>query len=247
MELPRGPASAEAGAKKSIRFMAFTLDSVVPWGRSFEEYSSMFALSDRDRNGMLLGCADGPASFNAEATRQNMAVVSCDPLYRYSAEQIRRRIGATCHEVIEQARQNHAQFIWDRFRSLKELARARMQAMEMFLDDFPAGLDERRYVNAELPSLPFPSRSFDIALCSHFLFLYSDQLDTQFHCDAVLELARVAKEVRIFPLIALGGEPSKHIDAVLDGVRSHGLSASIERVPYEFVRGANEMMRVRTS
>ncbi len=47
----------------------FTLDHVVPWGRSFEEYRAMFAIDDRDLDGGILGCGDGPASFNAEATR----------------------------------------------------------------------------------------------------------------------------------------------------------------------------------
>jgi hypothetical protein len=45
--------------------MTFTLDSVVPWGRSFDEYVAMFALSEEDLGRRVLGCADGPASFNA--------------------------------------------------------------------------------------------------------------------------------------------------------------------------------------
>jgi hypothetical protein len=47
----------------------FTLDQIVPWGRSFEEYRRMFAPSDADLRLRVLGCADGPASFNAEARR----------------------------------------------------------------------------------------------------------------------------------------------------------------------------------
>jgi hypothetical protein len=35
--------------------MAFTLDSVVPWGRSFEEYVAMFALTDGDLSCRILG------------------------------------------------------------------------------------------------------------------------------------------------------------------------------------------------
>ena len=73
----------------------FTLDQVVPWGRSFEEYRRMFALGDRDLEGRILGCADGPASFNTEATRRGTDVVSCDPLYRYDVSQIRERMETT--------------------------------------------------------------------------------------------------------------------------------------------------------
>lgn len=55
----------------------FTLEQVVPWGRSFDEYCHMFALSSDDLALRILGCGDGPASFNAGATRRGMAVTSC--------------------------------------------------------------------------------------------------------------------------------------------------------------------------
>ena len=35
--------------------MPFTLDHVVPWGRSFDEYRRMFALTDDDLNTRILG------------------------------------------------------------------------------------------------------------------------------------------------------------------------------------------------
>ncbi|MEJ2690734.1 MAG: SAM-dependent methyltransferase, partial [Deltaproteobacteria bacterium] len=50
--------------------MSFTLEKVVPWGRSFAEYAAMFALSKADLQGRILGCGDGPASFNASLSRQ---------------------------------------------------------------------------------------------------------------------------------------------------------------------------------
>lgn len=39
--------------------MAFTLDKVVPWGRSYDEYVAMFALSSDDLRRRILGCGDG--------------------------------------------------------------------------------------------------------------------------------------------------------------------------------------------
>jgi hypothetical protein len=55
------------------------LEHVVPWGRSKDEYVRMFGLTDKDLSGRVLDCAGGPASFNAEATREGRRVVSCDP------------------------------------------------------------------------------------------------------------------------------------------------------------------------
>jgi SAM-dependent methyltransferase len=224
----------------------FTLSSVVPWGRSFDEYRRMFALTDADLAGRILGCGDGPASFNAEATRRGTQVVSCDPLYQFSPEQIRRRIDETAPEVLEQARRNAHEFVWDdAIPDLAALKHVRMAAMDAFLDDYKAGRREQRYVDAALPALPFAEGAFDLALCSHFLFLYSQQLDEAFHVQSLRELCRVARDVRIFPLLALGAVRSPHLEPAIHALEADGFTAAVERVPYEFQRGGNEMLRIR--
>jgi len=223
----------------------FALDHVVPWGRSFDEYRAMFALSDVDLEKRILGCGDGPASFNAVATERGATMVSCDPIYRWSATEIQLRIEKTYDDVIEQTRRNRHEFVWHTIRSVDELGRVRMAAMQEFLRDYPAGVREGRYIDAALPSLPFRDREFDLAVCSHLLFLYSSQLGEAFHDAAVLELCRVACEVRVFPLLALGGTRSPFVEPCVSALRAAGSEVSIERVPYEFQRGANEMMRIR--
>ena len=40
----------------------FTLDKVVPWGRSFDEYRRMFALTEIDLRRTIVGCGDGPGT-----------------------------------------------------------------------------------------------------------------------------------------------------------------------------------------
>jgi hypothetical protein len=222
----------------------FTLDQVVPWGRSFEEYRRMFALSDADLQLRILGCADGPASFNAEATRFGTTVISTDPLYRLDTPTIRDRIAATYDQMLEEAQRNSQQFVWDTIPSVQELGRIRMQTMRAFLDDYDLGKRQGRYVDAELPSIPFPGKSFDLALCSHFLFLYTEHLSEGFHRSAILELCRVAFEVRIFPLLALDGRVSPYVARIVDDL-SDSWEVSLETVPYEFQRSGNQMMCVR--
>jgi hypothetical protein len=224
----------------------FTLDRVVPWGRSFDEYRRMFALTDDDLAAPILGCADGPASFNAEATARGHSVTSCDPLYQFSTDQIRQRIRDTTPVIVEQTRRNEHEFVWTSIRSVEELRALRTSSMDTFLDDFEAGTRQGRYVVGELPALPFGTATFHVALCSHFLFLYSEQLSADFHVSAVSEMIRVALDVRIFPLIELGGAPSRHVALVTDRLKQAGATVSIERVDYEFQRGGNEMLRVRT-
>lgn len=223
----------------------FTLDQVVPWGRSFDEYRRMFALTDEDLARDILGCGDGPASFNAEVTLRGTRVISCDPIYRFEAAQIQARIAATYSDVIEQTRRNLPEFVWSGdIRTVEDLGQVRMAAMQTFLDDYEAGKATGRYVDAALPTLPFRDGAFDLALCSHLLFLYSTQLGETLHRAAVKELCRVAAEVRIFPLLALGGARSPFVDVCAGDLEDAGYNVSIEVVPYEFQRGGNQMMRI---
>jgi hypothetical protein len=222
--------------------MTFTLDEVVPWGRSFDEYAAMFALDAHDLSRRILGCADGPASFNAEASARGARVVSCDPLYQFTPPKIASRIAEVSPLMLEQTRAHIDGFVWDRFASVEELGRARHGAMDRFLEHYAhAGAD--RYVAAALPALPFPDNAFDLALSSHFLFLYSTQLSLDFHLAAVRELCRVAREVRIFPILTLGREPSPYLNPLIDALARDGWMARLERVGYEFQRGGNTMLR----
>lgn len=222
----------------------WTINDVHPWGRSFEEYRRMFALSDDDLNKKIIGCADGPASFNAEMNQRGHRVISCDPLYQFTGEEIRRRIQVTFPHILEWAKRNHAAFVWDATRSPGELGQLRRAAMDRFLEDYEEGKAQGRYVIAALPSLPFADRQFDLALCSHFLFLYSEQFPLQFHIDSVLEMIRIAQEVRVFPLLDLAGGPSCHLEPVLAATAEWGLKAVVERVPYEVQKGGNQMLRI---
>ncbi|HEY1303510.1 MAG TPA: hypothetical protein VGF24_08185 [Vicinamibacterales bacterium] len=223
----------------------FTLDEVVPWGRSFDEYRRMFALTDADLQLTIVDCGAGPASFNTHATRIGTRVVSCDPLYRWTADAIQQRVVATYDSILEQTRRNQDDFVWDTIASVDDLGRLRMAAMNDFLGDYVPGKSDGRYIEASLPSLPFGDDSFELALCSHLLFLYTTQLGEGFHRLAIREMCRVAAEVRIFPLLALGGTSSPYVDETMGELRERGFAVSIEDVPYEFRRGANQMMRLR--
>jgi SAM-dependent methyltransferase len=222
-----------------------TFEEVVPWGRSFDEYRRMFALTDGDLERRIIDCGGGPASFAREAARRGAHVVVCDPLYQWDGDQIRARIAAVSDNVLEQTRQNRDLFVWDVIRSIDELRDIRMSAMQAFLEDYDASTTEGRYVNAQLPALPFDDGSFDIALSSHLLFLYTTQLGESFHRQAIAEMCRVAAEVRIFPLLALDGQTSTLVTPLSDEWRGSGYEVSIEEVPYEFQRGGNKMMRIR--
>jgi len=221
------------------------LESIVPWGRSFNEYQAMFALSAADLQKSMLGCGDGPACFNAELTKIGGNIVSIDPVYQFNSEQIGSRITQVYPEVMSQVAKNKADYIWTTIASVEDLGRVRMQAMACFLDDFEQGKVEGRYKQALLPELPFSNDEFELALCSHYLFLYSDHVDQAQHILSMLELCRVAKEVRVYPLLSLDGSRSIHLESVISQLIEKGLQVSLQTVSYQFQKGATEMLVVK--
>ncbi len=149
-------------------------DIVLPWGRTLAEYRAMFMLSDDDLESKILGCGDGPASFNAEVKELDGSVVSIDPIYAFSKEQIKKRIYEVASEIIEQIKQNRDSFVWRDIKDVDLLYNIRVSAMQSFLKDYEQGKKEGRYIYEELPTLSFKEKQFNIALSSHFLFLYSE-------------------------------------------------------------------------
>jgi SAM-dependent methyltransferase len=205
----------------------------------------MFGLEEEALGLRILGCGDGPASFNAEWTEAGGRVISVDPLYAFSTEQIRARIAATYAQVMGGMERSRDLYVWREIASLEELGRRRMAAMDRFLADYDAGRRDGRYVTASLPTLPFADDSFDLALVSHLLFMYSDHLDEGAHLTGLRELLRVAREVRVFPLLRLDGGPSAHVEPVEAALRNEGYVVERRKVPYEFQRGGHTMLRLR--
>ena len=224
--------------------MAVHFDQIVPWGRLRSEYELMFNLTASDLSGGVLDCGGGPASFAAEAAAGGYRVVSVDPIYTCSGPQIRARFDAVAGPMLAQVRATPNDWTWSFHRDPDDLLTNRRMALEKFLADYEPGLSEQRYVVGELPSLPFDSGSFGVAVCSHLLFLYSDLLSVDFHIRALQELCRVAAEVRVFPLLTLKRELSPHLAAVRSLLEAGGCQTEVVCVNYELQRGGNRMLRV---
>jgi hypothetical protein len=119
--------------------MVFQLEKVIPWGRNFDEYIRMFNLTASDLQLKIIDCASGPASFNAEMTDQGYQVISCDPIYQFTTEEIYQRIQDTYQTVINGVGANFSNYIWTNIKSPEDLGEVRMAAMEKFIQDFPQG------------------------------------------------------------------------------------------------------------
>jgi hypothetical protein len=224
--------------------MSVELNQIIPWGRSRREYELMFNLTAAELRGKILGCGDGPASFNAEMTSAGFSVVSVDPIYFCSGAEIAARFEATSVTIIAQVRASLSKWNWDYHGDPDGLLVNRRRALNQFLADYDLGRQQSRYQVASLPVLPFADGQFDLALCSHLLFLYSEHLSEDFHIQSVSELCRVAREVRIFPLLTLAHQPSPHLAPVRARLEQAGWASEIVRVQYEFQKGGHEMLRI---
>jgi hypothetical protein len=221
------------------------LDTVVPFGRSLDEYTQMFGLTPTDLSHRILGVGDGPASFNAEASQQGASVISIDPIYCFTGAEILQRFDAVVDNIIGQVKATADDYIWGYHKSPEDLRHHREQAIQAFLTDYELGKKGDRYQAAELPTLPFADGAFSLALCSHLLFLYSKHLDYAFHRSSVLEMLRVSQEVRIFPLLTLMLERSPHLNPLMLELRQAGYQVEVVQVAYELQKGGNEMLVIR--
>ncbi|MBE9046613.1 SAM-dependent methyltransferase [Pleurocapsales cyanobacterium LEGE 10410] len=225
--------------------MVMKLEKVVPFGRSFDEYTKMFDLSAKDLQKRILGVGDGPASFNAEGTAKGAKITSIDPIYQFDGREIEQRFDAVVDNIIGQIIATPNNWVWQYHQNPQDLKANRVKALKIFLQDYQRGKQEGRYLAQELPQLNFAKQTYDLALCSHFLFLYSEQCDYDFHLAAIEEMLRVSKEVRIFPLLTLMQETSSYLDGIIAHFNNLGYSTSVVRIPYELQPGANKMLVIK--
>ena len=228
--------------------MSIKLESVAPFWRSLDEYRKIFNLSEGDLTQRILGVGDGPASFNAEMMQRGHSVTSLDPLYKFSAEQIERQFYGVVDDIIQQVKSTPENWVWAYHQSPDDLRKNREEALTTFVKDYDSGKQQGRYRIGELPHLhELEDEAYDLALCSHFLFLYTDHVDGDFHQAAIQEMLRVAKEIRVFPLLTLGREKSIYIESVIQMLEVKGFEVGIQKVSYELQRGGNEMLWARHS
>ncbi|OMP68317.1 class I SAM-dependent methyltransferase [Domibacillus epiphyticus] len=225
--------------------MVLDLERIVFIGRTFEEYMAMFSLSLEEIEGKkILDCPAGACSFTAIGGEKGLDVTACDIAYYHSGEALANKGKKDLEHATERVVKAKEQYVFDYFKDVSDLAQHRAGA----LTDCAADMQKNpeRYIPVTLPVLPFKNEQFDLILSAHFLFTYGYRLDKTFHLDVMEELLRVAKEeIRIFPLVDLTGNRYEHLDEIAKMLRDQGLEVEEIRVPYEFQRNANTMMKIR--
>jgi len=217
---------------------------LVLWGHHIDEYREMFGLSEADVHTRILEYGCGPSAVNVELHEGADHMVSCDPLFTLDKATLSTKVSLIFEDMLSNVRQHQEKFDFSRDGGLDALADRRRKGIAAFFDDYERGLAEKRYLPVRDYKLPFADFSFDIALCSHYLFADLHGQDVESHLQVIRELARVAKEVRIFPLIDRRGEPSPFLGPVLLGLQQENYGVEVREVSYHMEPKGNAMLRV---
>lgn len=221
------------------------LKDIIAIGRTFDEYSRMFDLRFTGLKGAsILDMGGGVSSFTAEACELGLNVRSCDRIYGFSEKELEAKCVADLAIMLEKLPDIKDEYLWNFYQNTEVLRTFREKAYKTFLKDY-AKNDKNRYIKSELPFTIFTDKEFDMTLVSHFLFLYDEHKDYNFHLDSMAELIRITKEeIRIFPLVNLRWRKSEFVDRIINEPVFGKCRFEIKKVDFEFVKGGNEYLSV---
>jgi len=213
--------------------------------RGFEEYKRMFDLPDSLEGKRILDIAGGASSYTADCCSRGIAALAVDPRYAYEPELVLADAREEIERSTEKLRSLAHRFDWSYYGNIDLHRAGRLESFHRFAADFSAADAKDRYKAGALPSLPCGNDSFDIVLCSHFLFLYADQFDASFHEQAVLDMIRVCRpggQVKIYPLMSLRWEPYPHMDSLLAAISRTGAVPSLASSHLPFIPSSSKML-----
>ncbi|WP_168119361.1 methyltransferase domain-containing protein [Paenibacillus sp. HB172176] len=216
--------------------------------RSFDEYCKMFDLLEEDLDrGKILDVAGGSSSFVAEARRRGYEASAADPRYEGDIANWIREASDEIETSTNKLDALQEHFDWSYYGSIHHHRAGRERSLGLFADHVNDCDGRLCYQGGRLPQLPYEDDSFSLVLCSHFLFLYADQFDFDFHLDAVSELMRVCKpggQIRIYPLLSLGWKPYPQLEELIEHIRASDAEATLMPSKLPFIPGSQSYLRI---
>jgi hypothetical protein len=226
-----------------------TFDRVAFYGRTFEEYEWFFNFQAAQLEGKrVLDCHSRASSFTAEGVRKGIGAKALDPMYDQGLMSLTHLALADMEAVLEKTMAHPELYNFDHMKDFENVRKLREKAVQGFSADFSAGVAQGRYVAGRLPNLPFNDASFDLVLNNHYLFLYAAHFEYDFILESCREMARVCDlnhggEVRLYPLMGHNARPYKHLQKLrIDLFNEDGISAEVVEIPFQYLKGSNQML-----
>lgn len=92
-----------------------------------------------------------------------------------------------------------------------------------------------------LPKLPFNDASFDLALIFNTLFVDEEKQTEDFLLKSLVELSRIASEVRVFPIVNNAGKPFHYLGSVLQSLQEKGYGVELRTIKHGQASGTAEL------
>lgn len=217
--------------------------------RSFQEYRDMFVLQEEDfRKGPVLDVSAGASSFTSELKNQGYQAFAVDPLYTNSSEDLKVRGLKEIEESTEKLAGVSYLYDWSYYDSLENHQMNRKHSLTQFISDYERYKNNGRYVAGKLPNLPFANDTFSLIICNHFLFLYEEQFDFDFHYAALKELLRICKrdgEVRVYPTVGFDHKTYRKMDSLQRALERDGACVDYINTDFRFLKNATHVLRLR--
>lgn len=214
--------------------------------RGFAEYMHMFGLKEQDLStGSILDVAGGGSSFTAEARAKGYDAFAVDPRYASNTEEWAQEAAREIDTSTEKLARLAAAFDWSYYGDIANHRRGREESLRIFQQHAMSEESGSCYYAGKLPQLPFGGNRFSIVLCSHFLFLYGDQFNEEFHREAVRELMRITKpggQIRIYPLITLDWKRYPALDDIISFIESEGGRTRLLQSQLPFIPGSEQYL-----
>lgn len=218
---------------------------LVSWGHHLDEYRDMFALSEDDlKTCRFLEYGASIGAVNAEAHERGVSLMTCDPLFMLEKSHLLFHVSSTFEEMVTGMAAEKAQFDFRYYGDFEALIATRRLGMATFFKDYEKGEILRRYLPVQDGLLPFSDFSFDFVLSAYRLFADANATTVEYHLRTIRALARVAKEVRLFPLVDSDGQTSPLLGPVLLGLQQEQYGIEVREVAYQLQPKANAMLRV---
>lgn len=211
------------------------------WGHTAADYQKMFDLDAFPNR--TLEFASGISTLNLEHA-QPAKVQSLDPRFVLDADTLKCKAELIFHDMKDCIEHYSNRYDFKAYGGLEAFMQTRYDGMQRFFMDYKAGLAEGRYRAINALQLPYDDFYFDLALSSHYFFAGLAEQDLAFHIHMLQELARVAKEVRIFPLIHSDGSMPPELGPVLLALQQAGYGAEVRSISDPIEPEGNAMLRV---
>jgi hypothetical protein len=218
---------------------------LVLWGHDWQDYREMFDLSSDYDDKKILEYGSGPSAVNAERTALGQEIVSIDSLFALEDTPFVDRVTQIFNDMASVIKQDAQCFEFKHNGSLSELIEVRRAGMARCFADYHAGRLAHRYQAFPLNNrLSFADFSWDIAVSSHYFFPKIVDADPLIQVGEIKELLRVAKEVRIFPLIDRYGQTAPMLGPTLLALQQANYGLEVREVPYHLQKTGNAMLRI---